>query len=144
VVTIEIIFFYNLQGILEGVVQFHNSRLVATAIAVVGSTEDCHYVPLVAPVVTLYQQTSITRDARLNTIYHRIPSNSCSTRKYHYSENESSLQDGGQLLLNIHLSKKSDNSIYTTIYRWRYIWIEFIIHKHFIFARFTYILIPCI
>lgn len=43
----------NLQRVFQSVVQFHDSRLVATAIAVVWSTEDGHHVLVVAPVVAL-------------------------------------------------------------------------------------------
>ena len=43
----------NSQGVLEAIVQLHEGSLVATAVAVVGSTEDGHHVLLMAPVVAL-------------------------------------------------------------------------------------------
>ena len=48
----------NLQCVLEAIVQLHYSRLVATAIAVVWSTEYCHHITFVAPIVTLIGKTT--------------------------------------------------------------------------------------
>lgn len=45
------------QRVFEGVVQLHDGRLVATAIAVVGGAKYRHHIPLVAPVVALNGQT---------------------------------------------------------------------------------------
>lgn len=46
-----------LQRIFQSVVQFHDGRLVSTAVAVVWSTEDGHHVLVMAPVVALQEQT---------------------------------------------------------------------------------------
>lgn len=46
-----------LQRILQCIVQFHNGCLVATAVAVVRRTEDCHHVSIMTPVVAL--QTNV-------------------------------------------------------------------------------------
>lgn len=45
--------FFNLQRVLQGVIQFHDGCLVSTAVAVVWSTKDGHHVLVMAPVVTL-------------------------------------------------------------------------------------------
>ena len=44
------------EGILEGVVQLHDSRLVSTSVAVVRGREDRHYVPVVGPVVPFHYE----------------------------------------------------------------------------------------
>jgi len=35
------------EAVLQGVIQLHDSRLVATSVAVVGSREDGHNIPIV-------------------------------------------------------------------------------------------------
>ncbi len=44
----------HLQCVLESIVQLHNGRLVATAIAVVGGTEDGHHIAFMTPIVALH------------------------------------------------------------------------------------------
>lgn len=44
------------EGVVEGVVQLHDGRLVAAAVAVVGRREDGHHVVVVAPVEALHHQ----------------------------------------------------------------------------------------
>lgn len=44
------------EGVLESIIQLHDGRLVATAVAIVGSTEDGHYVLVMTPVVALHDQ----------------------------------------------------------------------------------------
>lgn len=52
------------EGILQVLVDFHDSSLVAAAIAIVGCTEDCDYMFLVTPVVALHHQLMCTRHQR--------------------------------------------------------------------------------
>lgn len=47
---------FHLQGVFQGVVQFHDGCLVSTAVAVVWSTEDGHHILVMAPVVALQAQ----------------------------------------------------------------------------------------
>lgn len=42
------------ERVLQVLVNLHDRSLVATSVAVVGSTEDCHHIPVLAPVVTLH------------------------------------------------------------------------------------------
>lgn len=47
---------FHLQGVFQGVVQFHDGCLVSTAVAVVWSTKDGHHILVMAPVVALQAQ----------------------------------------------------------------------------------------
>ena len=44
------------EGILESVVQLHDSRLISTSVAVVRGREDRHNIPVVGPVVPLHYE----------------------------------------------------------------------------------------
>ena len=46
----------DLQRILESVIKFTQSSLIATAVAIVWSTEYCHYILLMRPIVALTKQ----------------------------------------------------------------------------------------
>ena len=50
------------KGVLESIIQFHDGRLVATAITVVGGTEDGDHIPLVGPVVTFHHKLMCPAD----------------------------------------------------------------------------------
>ena len=52
------------ECVVEKVIQLQDSTLVATAITVVGGTEDGHHMPLVAPVVTLHHKLMCSRNQR--------------------------------------------------------------------------------
>ncbi|KAH9407846.1 hypothetical protein TYRP_011491 [Tyrophagus putrescentiae] len=52
------------EGVVEGVVELHDRRLVAAAVAVVGRTEDGHHVVVVAPVEALHHQLVGAGDQR--------------------------------------------------------------------------------
>ena len=43
----------DLQGILQGIIQFHDRCLIATTVTVVGGAEYCHNIAIMTPVVTL-------------------------------------------------------------------------------------------
>lgn len=45
-----------LQGVFQCVIKFHYCGLVSTTIAIVWCTEDCHYIAVVAPIITLEQK----------------------------------------------------------------------------------------
>lgn len=44
---------YNLQGVFQCIIQFHNGCLISTTVAVVRSTKYCNNITIMAPVVTL-------------------------------------------------------------------------------------------
>lgn len=43
----------NLQGVLQGIIQLHDSRLITAAVTVVGRAENCYHIAIVTPIVTL-------------------------------------------------------------------------------------------
>lgn len=44
------------ERILKSVIKFHDCSLVTTTIAIVWSTENCYYIPVMAPVISLHHQ----------------------------------------------------------------------------------------
>ena len=60
--------YHHLQSVFQAIVQFHDSSLVATAIAVVGSTEDGHHIAFVTPVVSLWKVKEIVISYRTSDI----------------------------------------------------------------------------
>jgi hypothetical protein len=43
----------HLQCVFEMFIDFHNSSLITTTVAVIWCAENCHYVSIVTPIVTL-------------------------------------------------------------------------------------------
>jgi|ERR1719329_139734 len=50
------------EGVLEMLVDLHHSRLVAASVAIIRCGEDCHGIPVMAPIVTLHHKLVRPRD----------------------------------------------------------------------------------